>query len=224
MTKETRANLIFLTVIVVLTAPGLILFVIKHLDRPARGLEPPPVRTRFAYMDRTPQIAGLSRVTPPATGRFVANVTRQVLSMQSGLQSLVGAGRFDAVMSEQLYFQVVAVGASKGIYRVALIGWTEKLAPLPTLYTITGARGQATVPGSLVAYESRNMPLEIRKELQDYGYILPPSGVLWMIVEFPGEAPVERCAIEYRMDDQVIRDAIDFAPAAAAATRPSLVP
>ena len=101
MTKETRANLIFLAVLAVLLIPGVSIVLTRAIYGKARknSFQQPPIpHTQWAYMDPTP-VSGLPRVTPPRVGSFIAQTTDRMLRLQPRLTSLVAGGDFRAVMS-----------------------------------------------------------------------------------------------------------------------------
>ena len=211
MKRETRANLIFLAVLACLMAPPMTMTIIKRWGTPGRMIEPPPVRDRLAYIDRTAGLSsrGLSRIVPPETGAYVAELTDRIVGMQRGLKSLVGDGRFAPIMSEDLNLQWIAEGAHDGKFRVALIAWSGKLLPLPHQYRIEGSRAGQPVAPAIESYETQNMPIELRRELQSYGYILPPDGLIWMIFAADGDAPVDSITLHYADPSFTLDDTIE---------------
>lgn len=214
MKRETRANLIFLAVLACLMGPPIGITIAKRWGTPGRLIEPPQVRDRLAFLDRTAGLSagGLSRVVPPQTGAYVAQLTDRVVAIQRGLKSLVGDGRFAPIMSDALNLQWVAEGAHEGKFRVLIIAWSGKLLPLPSYYKLAGTRAGQPVPAAMESFETQNMPIELRRELQSYGYILPPDGLIWIIAAFDGVEPVDSVSLHYdalgfRMDDVVRRAA-----------------
>ena len=223
MKRETRVNLIFLALLLMIMVP--VIFKLTKRAYRSGGRDPamrPAVRTAFAYMDPTPP-AGLPRTVPPGIARFVQRMGERLITMQPGLRSIVS--RIDAppLMSDRLNLQVLAMGASGGKHRVGLFGWNSRYAPLPVLYEITGTRGDESVRGEMLEYEQQNLPIQLRSELQEYGYIVPPDSVLWLIATFPGEAPVDAIRVHYQLDNTVLIDTITLrAPASQPATATAL--
>lgn len=211
MRKDTRANLIFLTLFLLLALPGI--FKLTRDAYKTGGRDPamrPVVRGQWAYMDPTPQVRDLPRVVPPGIARFVSRFAERLERMQPGLKSIVTETSTQAVMSDALSLQVIGLGASQddagGKFHVGLFAWNSKYAPLPSQYTITGHRGAETVSGQMTGYEPVNLPVELRVELQDYGYIMPPDSLLWVIVSFPGAAPLDSITVHYTLDKVTIDD------------------
>ena len=222
MKRETRANLIFIVVLIVLMVPGITITIMKRGGKFGRTIQPPPTREALSFIDQTAGIAKhMPRVVPPQIGRFVAQMANKIGGMQRGLTSLVGDGRFAPVMSEKLYFQAIARGAYADKYRVALIGWSGALLPLPKLYAFAGERDGQALAGTLESYETQNMPIELRQELQAYGYILPPDGFIWLIVSFDGVGPIDSMTMRYAEGKTRIDDAIDLRDASVARTSTS---
>jgi hypothetical protein len=109
-------------------------------------------------------------------------------------------------MSRDLGLQLIGTGSDSGHYRVALFGWNSKYAPLPTQYKIVGTRGGDDVPGEVTGYEPMNLPVELRMDLQDVGYIIPPDSLLWLIVTFPGDTPIDSVKVHFTLDKTTIDD------------------
>ena len=82
-----------------------------------------------------------------------------------------------------------------------------------------GSKLLEKVSAKMTAYEQLNMPLDARSELQEYGYILPPDSVMWIILEIPGTQPVDEISLVYNMPRKSFEDRLKFAPAQAASTQ-----
>lgn len=218
MKRDTRANLIFLIIFVALALPGIIKLT-RH-SYVTGGRDPamrPAVRGAFAYMDPTPPV-GMPRVVPPSVAEFIQRTAERLEKMQPGLHSIIRPNDQRPVMSSALNLQLLGRGANTGHYNVALFGWNSHYAPLPELYDITATRGGEQVKGQMTSYEPGVLTLEVRSELQDFGYVVPPDSVLWMIITFPGEAPVDSVTVKYHLDKTSLND---WMPLAAPATGPT---
>lgn len=230
MQRETRANLIFLAVLLCLMGPPIVMTIASRWGKPARNLQPPPTREALSFIDRTAgPAAHLPRIVPPDTGAYVASVAQKIVGMQRGLRSLVGDGRFAPIMSDGLYLQWIAEGERDGQYLAAIIGWDGRFVPLPKHYAFTATRAGRPVKVTLESYETLNMPIELRRELQRYGYILPPDGLMWMILAFDGSGPVDEIALRYeamgvRIEDTLPRNRPEPATRPASTTRAATMP
>jgi hypothetical protein len=207
MKRETRANLIFITIFLLVAIPGVFKLTMKAYN--SGGRDPAmrrPVRGEWAYMDPTPQVRDLPRVVPPGIGRFVWRTADRLERMQPGYRSIVPPDGAMPVMSERLGLQLLGTGSSGGSFHLGLLAWNSKYAPLPTQFTIVGQRGGVEVEGKLTAYEPMNLPVELRMDLQETGYIVPPDSLMWMIVSFAGDQPIDSMRSHFTLDATVIDD------------------
>ena len=95
-----------------------------------------------------------------------------------------------------------------------MIGWHPKHAPLPELFKITATRAGDAQPvaGELVGYETSNLSVDVRDELQNYGFVVPPDGIIWLIVSFAGSAPVDNVEIKYEGNGVSLNDTLVITP------------
>jgi hypothetical protein len=230
MRRETRANLIFLGVLLCLMGPPIAMTIARRWGEPQRRIEPPQKRDALAFIDRTAGPAShMPRVVPPELGAYVAQLGQRLVGIQRGLRSLVGDGRFAPIMSDKLYLQWVGEGERDGQYLAAIVGWDGKFLPLPSTYRFSATRDGRPVNVKLESYETLNMPIEIRRELQSYGYILPPDGLIWMILSFEGPRPVDEIAMHFdalgvRIDDTLPRRRPELTAGPEMTTRPTTTP
>ncbi len=214
MKSETRANWIFLAVFMAVMAPGLTIMTMKAYKKGAAGMNPPAPQSAVVYNDPNPANPALPRIVPPATSEFVDSIATQFLHLQSGLVRIGSGPDAKPVMSEKRSLQCIATGADGGAFHVALIGWNSKFAPLPSLFQFTAHRGAKEWPAKLNAYEQKMLTLDVRAELQRYGYMLPPDSVIWMILEVPGTDPIDSLEMRYSIDGKTLDDRINVAFAA----------
>jgi hypothetical protein len=207
MRTETRANLIFITVFLLIALPGIYKLTGKAYK--AGGRDPAmrtAVRGEWAYMDPTPQVRDLPRVVPPRIGQIVQKTAARLERMQPGFTAIVRSENSIPVMSRDLGLQLLGSGNDGGKYQVGLFGWNSKYAPLPSQFKITGKRGDAEVTGEVTNFEPMNLPVELRMDLQDVGYIMPPDSLMWLIVTFPGETPIDSMSVHFELDQTTIDD------------------
>lgn len=208
MKSETRANWIFLGLFMLVMAPGLAILTIKAYRKGnAAGMNPPAPHTAAAYNDTNPQNPALPRLVPPITKGFVESIAQRVQGLEPELRR-VTADDGSPVMSDQRSLELISTGADAKSRFVALIGWHRRFAPLPSLYSFTAVREDGESAPTLSAYEQLNLPIEARKELQQYGYTIPPDSVLWMILKLEGSNPVREIRMRYTFDGKVLEDRI----------------
>src|SRR4051812_2971504 len=103
MTKETRANLIFLIIFLGISIPGAVILFMKKSDPLAgRMALPDSVRRRVPYM--TPINApdgALTRYIPPLTGQWVSRLARE----QAGIDP-VAARHWRPIISDDYIVQL----------------------------------------------------------------------------------------------------------------------
>lgn len=211
MTSETRANWIFLAIFLLIMGPGLAMLTMKAYKRgTAAGLNPPAPKTVAAYNNPNPQNPALPRVVPPQTASFVESVVYRVGKLQAGLnRTKLPNGK--PLVSEKVTLECLSTGHSSSNQYVVLLGWDRRFAPLPSLYRFTAHRSNGqTVEMKMSAYEQTNLPLDVRAELQQYGYLLPPDSVLWMLLQCPAGEPLDAIELRYEIEGKLVEDRLNL--------------
>ncbi len=200
MTTETKRNLIFLAILLPLMLPGGIILFIKKLDPNERKMYlPDPVRTSVPYMDPIPSPAQLQRTVPPKAARWVAS-----LAGEGGVPVQFGeASRMLPVMSEKLGAQLLSYERIGAGARLVVLLWNPSLAG--PLSVQSGTRVE------VVNQTPHDMPKEIWRELQDFGYTLPPTLVTVVEMSAP-EMPEGR--VDILLSGNGHDDRLVFEPAA----------
>lgn len=157
MTSETRVNLIALAVIVAVMMPGAVILFQKKMRPGARAIlgQPDPVRRVVPYMEplETPVH---ERVVPPATWAWVEGLARQF-----GVERPLVEGT-RPVMSERRLVQVLDANPTRAV----LLVWKG-----------VNAASLRAEPGKIQGVAEQVVPAEVRKELQEAGYIDPAKKV-----------------------------------------------
>lgn len=206
MKSETRANWIFLAIFMCVMGPGLIMLTAKAYKKGAAGMSPPAPKTTVAYMNPTPQNPSLPRVLPPQTGSFIDSIAARLIDMHKGIIRVDRNEKSVPVLSAQRSLELVAAGPRGGTFSIALVGWHKDFLPLPDLYQFKAIRGQAAAPVKLIGYEQQLLPIDVRAELQKYGYLLPPDGVVWMLLEIEGAEPIDELELAFTLHGKVFND------------------
>ena len=168
MTRETRSNLIFIAIFLAICLPGAVILVKKKM-RPGASQaplsRPDPVRRQLPYM--APQVTSdkVVRYVPPLTREWLMEVDRS----RGGTGEFLVRDRLPT-LSEDRSLQVLNLTDST----VTLILWEHsRLASEPTV----------EVEGRVVKRVERHVaevPREVRRELQDGGFVDPPARVFWL--------------------------------------------
>lgn len=222
MTKETRNNLIFLVVLLALLLPGGVILFKKKSQPGERPIgSPDPVRQTTAYMDPYPG-ESTRRLAPLVTlqwvgavalngveGRRVGGTEEAVVTQarpaRGGSGNVGSASPFGEiasgsaeaqVMSAGRWFQVVSRGEVPSPW-VRVIVWDEDVDPAKG--TLSGKLDgkPAEIKATVMA-----VPKQVRHDLQDAGYVLPPERVV--VVDVPGSGSV--LEIEWSGDGRSKRD------------------
>lgn len=206
MTRETKANLIFLSLFVALSVPGGIILFKKKLNSTRMMYLPDPVNRTLAYMDPMPAPPNVPRVVPPLTAGWVA----QLAAGRSVPMRPDAAGAPLPVMSKNQLFQVVACEPADDHWTLRLLAWDERLRPDASRLTALADAG-SPVAGRILSAEELPLPAPVRKELQDSGFTRPPERVVLVHVHFAGKpAPAGKRTIllSYQSPHGVIGDTV----------------
>ncbi len=212
MRREAKLNLIFLLVILAASLPGVIMLLRKRATEDVRPMLPPPVRNSFAYMDPNPGNFELVRINPPLTSDFVCSLANNLLKFgPDDLKTLVPRPDFRAVMSVKRDYQIVATSKDGSMNKVIFLGWNRRLKSIAERYTFQArTTADQIVPGRVTGCASEKLGLDMISELKNYGFIVPPSTVIWYVVEFPATAPIASINITC-VDQMTLTDHFEFA-------------
>jgi hypothetical protein len=211
---ERRANLVFISALLLLTMPGMVMLVVKKLSKPPSGAPPMmnPVRGQLAYMDTTmgSYVDRRARFVPPMTRDFVSAYAARQKFYHPGLVSIVESPDWKPVMSDDLSTQVLARDTTPGNQAVMLLCWDAQAKPIIENWSFLGRAGDREVAGVVSGIESYNLPLDVRRELRSSGFVLPPASVIWLLVTFDAAEPVHEVSLRYSGLTDTIATRINF--------------
>ncbi|MEM1010591.1 MAG: hypothetical protein AAGI46_00050 [Planctomycetota bacterium] len=205
MTRDTRNNLIFLGVLLVLTLPPMFLLVGKAW-RGEGGLNatPPAAKIKTAYLNPVGVGSGVIRIVPPATDAFVDDLARD-LTGEPAFRLASAGGRPSPLIGED--------------FRLELLGELDDETLLVIWLHRDGADlDSVTSPaGGMRVVTHVDVPSEVRKELQEgpasaiisgySGYAAPPRRVA--VVALKGTVP-ERLTVSWNRGEMAGQDTIDL--------------
>ena len=126
MTRETRANLIFLAIFLAISVPGAVMLVKKKTEPGAPPMSMPDyVRQRLPYMAPQRTSDSVMRVVPELTGEWVEQVNRE----QGGGARVMMNGHVPLI-SDDRTVQVVSITKEKAF----LLLWEEEAALERVMY------------------------------------------------------------------------------------------
>ena len=220
MKFENKANLLFLLVIVLALAPGGYKLFMKKLDPEASAMYlPEPVARSIAYVAPLPAPPGsVARVVPPRTGAWVASLVRS--NTDADRVEMAGPeGDPQPLVGERWGFQVGSVVPAEGGVDVGMIVWDKRAYAGAEHYAFDadfgGGRVATTRPAAVRVVL---LPQQVRRELQNFGFIDPPEQVVWAAVTFDrpaGVAPDARpvgYAMRYDDGETDMADRLAVAP------------
>ncbi len=180
MDRETRYNLWFLIVIVIILAPGAVILVRKKLDPAAKPMYLPDAMPRqAAYNDAMQTNPRLERAVPPMTGQWVMQLAQQHWPRVK----MVGPEKwYEGLASTRRYFEVVVSAVdAQGVLRLGIVTWDPAMTGQPSAlrFAVDGE------PMKVSVFNTYAVPKDVRKELQGFRFVNPPLKVGW--VELSGE-------------------------------------
>jgi hypothetical protein len=181
MKRETKLNLIFLTVFLAVSLPGAVILFIRKLDPNAAPMYlPDPVRHRLPYMapQWTPD-EEVTRVIPPQTGEWLEEINRQ----QGNTEPILMRDRLPVISTDRL-IQVAGTKTIDSKFIVHLIAW-DSYGVDAGQYDASLRIAGAVEKGAVKSARNIAMPDPVRKELMNGGYVKPRHWITWIELEFP---------------------------------------
>jgi hypothetical protein len=178
VTKETRANLLFLAIFLAISLPGGVILFKKKLD-PSLPPSYMPERTRQALPYNSPEEApDLKRYVPDKTGTWVTSLARQ-----HGYADVLIRDRLPVMLGERRW-QLIGTHSDNNGTRADLLQWGSEQPGSTAEWSAT--QDQTDVQGKVDASQPLAIPEPVRKELVYGGYPKPPKEATWVSVLFPG--------------------------------------
>jgi hypothetical protein len=196
MRRETRLNLIFLTLFLAVSLPGAVILVKKKLQPGARDFSlPDHVRQTISYTSPDIVPERIKRVVPPGLNEWKQSIVPEATKIR-----FVPAQSPDALglpaVSEDRSFEVLGIApvethlTGEVLY---LLIWAKDLAEdaknfrVAVSRTDEGALAETPLaPSSVAAVE---IPSPQRRKLIDFGHVDPPKSIVFMRFELPSALP-----------------------------------
>lgn len=184
MTREARANLIFLAIFLVVSIPGAIILVRKKMDPLSRPMWIPDGRlTRLVYIDPTDAPPTMPRMAPAITSAWVADEARARFGITIVPMLLMEDGSTTPVISDSRYFQLLGTKRIGSSFTIHLLVWNLPRGSgtpdvsITRLLNPTDQSSRMPVPFTI---QPAQIPADVKRDLQDSGFPKPPQHVLWM--------------------------------------------
>jgi len=211
MQKETKSNLIFLIILLIVMIPGGVILVRKKLDPTSSKMgEPDPVRRSTAYVDPFEFPDDFRRLVPPGTEDWVATLVPTHLARPP---ATAPSDNGKPVVSEQRMFEVLSFTRNSTGIKASVLVWHLPGNKPPTLVKAKAAAGKQVLDAMEVKIVPVEIPASVRKELRLSGYIRPPSQAAIVTAQFSDlPDPTSRKPIELMIqvfaDDQTKYDLV----------------
>jgi hypothetical protein len=187
MTKETRYNLIFLVIVIVVLLPGAIFLFRKKMDPNARRADlPDAVPRTVAFMDPQPLPPGMRRVAPPKTVQWLHELARERAGADASSNLVDSDGL--PLMSDDKTFQVVAIKQDRETTHIWLACWDPVDEEFFRSAEWSLALHDRALPAKSGAVESIPIPNPVRDELGENGLLKPPKTLAWRELIFPRQS------------------------------------
>lgn len=180
MTRETRLNLWFLVIFLIISLPGAVILFIKKLDPSASRIdEPDAVRMQLPYMAPVPAPPETRWMVPAKTRQWLADLTQQKTGQ--AMASAVASGpEWEPIISADHRVQAVSVFAEKGMTNLAVIVWNGLTADEVNGLRISLRSNGRDLPASIVKVEWVDVPEDVRHEWVNLGFDHPPKRIAWV--------------------------------------------
>jgi hypothetical protein len=186
MTREVRANVLFLIGLAVLMTPGFIILMNKKLsNNPGKSnAMPDPVPYQIAYMQPLPA-PPVPRREPPAVRRWVHDQIEKRLGNASA-REFDRTSNSGPIVSDHFITQFLGLSfhPTGKEATLTLLRWDVRTDIAAIVPTIEADFAVGSMKFSRPAVEAVEVPKDIRHALQDVGYVDPPQKVWW--ISFPG--------------------------------------
>jgi hypothetical protein len=202
MKRESRANLIFLVLFLIISIPGAIILVRKKMDPLSRPMWIPDGRREsMVYIDPTDAPPNVRRFAPAITSLWLADEARARFGADSLATRSINDATATPIVSDNRYFQLLNTAQNGENFNIYLAFWNLPRGEGAVALSIT-ANGQ---PAQFAIVESP-IPAAVKKDLQDSGLPRPPQRIGWVSVALPARSPDILLEFAGTMDAQPFSD------------------
>jgi len=188
MSKEARANLIFLVVLAIVIAPGFIILVKRKLAETGQpNFLPDPVPHAAAFNQPPPVPPSVPRKEPAEVRGWVTSQIQQRFNPKAALVRTADGSA--PVMGDRYLTQLTMLNHddAKNL-RVAMVVWDASATVATAPAKIVIKSDGVDTPADATDGFQLEVPADVRHALQAVGYIDPPTRVLMVSGTFVGLA------------------------------------
>ena len=189
MTREVKANLIFLVALVVLVSPGFFILMKKRLNGPNKPIfMADPVPTVAAYNQPPPVPPALPRVEPATVRAWVTQILQNDAGPSAILMRTSDDPAAGPVMGSHYVTQGLSADQSNGALTVRLLAWDADSLSAPQV-DIKGIAAEGSITAEILKVQSIDVPVDVRHHLQDVSFIDPPQTVSLIVCRIKSKSP-----------------------------------
>ncbi|MGN6726715.1 MAG: hypothetical protein ACTHLZ_12400 [Tepidisphaeraceae bacterium] len=193
MTREIKANLIFLAALIVLVSPGFYILMKKRLNGPSKPIfMADPVPVTAAYNQPPPVPPTLPRIEPKLAKSWIVETLQADAGASARLMRTSDDEAAGPVMGDRFITQGIAQQTTPAGTTIRLLAWDARTQSVGDA-RVQGSLNGKPVDGGATEVRQLDVPVYVRHTLQDAGFIDPPTKVGWIICKFSG--PVDRLEI-----------------------------
>lgn len=191
--RETRINLIFLSVFLVLAAPGAVILVRKTLKNGGNRMsQPDAVVDRMPFMTPPPTPDRIKWIAPDLTMQWL----REFQEGRLPASSTPPGPKWEPVISEDHALQLMDSAKTDAGWRVALLLWQAPSFPAKEMFKLKiPARPDQTF--TITRADAADIPQAVRRELVTLGFTRPPQQVVWIEASTSNLSPGDQIELDY---------------------------
>jgi len=183
--RDTRINIWFLAIFLAVCLPGAVILFRKKLNPNARPIfMSDEMEHRLPYMAPGPTPPGRVRVVPPGTWAFLQKLGSQKTGEKQVASESAANGEPTPILSEDRQLQVVAIRKGSGKAIVDLVSWDDGSSEEAAVYSASIETNSHSEAAKVTAVEAVLLDESVRRDLMNYGEIMPPKRIVWMEMDF----------------------------------------
>jgi len=183
--RDTRINIWFLAIFLAICLPGAVILFRKKLNPNARPIfMSDEMEHRLPYMAPGPTPPGRVRVVPPGTWAFLQKLVSQKTGEKQVASESAANGEPTPILSDDRQLQVVAVRKNGDKAIVDLVSWDDGSSEEAAKYSASIEIGGHSEEAKVTAVEAVPLDEPVRRDLMNYGEIMPPKRIIWLELDF----------------------------------------
>jgi hypothetical protein len=187
--RDTKLNLIFLTIFLAASLPGAVILFRKKMQPSSRPIfMTDEVDRRVPYMAPPNTPPSYRRVIPPLTERWLADLVHERTGLPGVVASTDARGNRQPILSEDDQVQLVANRLVDGKVIVDLVWWDPALAANTARFAAHLNSPEGSTPAHVDRAEKIELPKEVKTELMNLGLLKTPPSIVWLEISAPQPA------------------------------------